>query len=96
MVANSTMAAVEHSCLAQPVTSIPNLSDDLVIDAGHASWNMYSEQLQMGGGVQLQQNSQHISANNVSYDRRGGRIDATGDVIIRQPGYSFSTQEITY
>ncbi|WP_143558528.1 hypothetical protein, partial [Solemya velum gill symbiont] len=58
MVANSTMAAVEHSCLAQPVTSIPNLSDDLVIDAGHASWNMYSEQLQMGGGVQLQQNSQ--------------------------------------
>ncbi|WP_144039340.1 LPS-assembly protein LptD [Solemya velum gill symbiont] len=96
MVANSTMAAVEHSCLAQPVTSIPNLSDDLVIDAGHASWNMHSEQLQMGGGVQLQQNSQHISANNVSYDRRGGRIDATGDVIIRQPGYSFSTQEITY
>jgi LPS-assembly protein len=90
------MAAVEHSCLAQPVTSITDISDDLVIDAGHASWNMHKELLQMGGGVQLQQKSQHISANSVSYDKREGRIDANGNVIIRQPGYSFSTQEITY
>lgn len=83
-------------CLAKPVTPTRLPSSDLVIDADLAQWHMRNQTLLLEGDVELVQGPQTISADRILYKKSNGEIEASGNVVINQPGYHFTTGKVRY
>ncbi len=81
-----------------PAPSGPSGAMDVPVEiiADRVDYDRTTEVIMLRGGVDVTQADQHLQADQSTYDRRSGRLDADGEIFFETPGLRIQGEKADY
>jgi LPS-assembly protein len=89
---------ITPSCMARPVDDSPalDLSDKVRIASDSGEVLLTRELIILDGDVEITNGAQSLRADEVQYDMENRSATASGDVIMKQPGFELRSRQAVY